>query len=503
MQSFNSFIAFICIYVIFFVIFAIVWYFLDKVTKNHKKFVSSMHDCIYRPYDICDEPKQQKKSFLQRLGIRTNLPKRKKILILGNGFDLAHGLPTKYSDFLEFCHIVQLMFDFCTTNNNPTCENFKHLYIDNWETDVSIKDAILARFYEQKITPHPDGTYERKIIDPILTEILHLLYDNIWYQYFFELYKNKSIKGENWIDFESEIRYIIKEVDQKSISLTDSWDNIQECFRNYSEHFKLNMFCEKLSFNEYIQRKNLESEHRITIKDFREKTFEDIERLTRALELYLSSFVENIPIDHKIYEIASLSPNYVISFNYTNTYERMYKNGNVYHIHGKSDSNRPAKENNMVLGIDEYWTENERDDKTNFTIFKKFAQRIQKHTGNESYEYLDEMQNLFNSNKNIKSNSIDSSKYHPNCISYVYVFGHSLDVTDKDILSSFIGDDSTYVTVYCMDKGTEGELIANTIKLIGEKKLLDKSNHIPTKLNYVISTKPMRKLTIDLMTENY
>lgn len=24
------------------------------------------------------------------------------ILILGNGFDLAHGLPTKYTDFLEF-----------------------------------------------------------------------------------------------------------------------------------------------------------------------------------------------------------------------------------------------------------------------------------------------------------------------------------------------------------------------------------------------------------------
>lgn len=25
------------------------------------------------------------------------------ILVIGNGFDLAHGLPTKYGDFLEFC----------------------------------------------------------------------------------------------------------------------------------------------------------------------------------------------------------------------------------------------------------------------------------------------------------------------------------------------------------------------------------------------------------------
>lgn len=65
-------------------------------------------------------------------------------------------------------------------------------------------------------------------------------------------------------------------------------------------------------------------------------------------------------------------------------------------------------------------------------------------------------------------------------------FGHSLDVTDKDILSSFIGDEATAVTVYCRDKGTEGELIANTIKLIGEETLIHKANSLPPKLNYVI-----------------
>ena len=29
------------------------------------------------------------------------------ILVLGNGFDLAHGLPTKYADFLEFIKAFQ------------------------------------------------------------------------------------------------------------------------------------------------------------------------------------------------------------------------------------------------------------------------------------------------------------------------------------------------------------------------------------------------------------
>lgn len=29
------------------------------------------------------------------------------ILLIGNGFDLAHGLPTKYTDFLEFIKIMK------------------------------------------------------------------------------------------------------------------------------------------------------------------------------------------------------------------------------------------------------------------------------------------------------------------------------------------------------------------------------------------------------------
>ena len=27
------------------------------------------------------------------------------ILVIGNGFDLAHGLPTKYTDFLKFIDV--------------------------------------------------------------------------------------------------------------------------------------------------------------------------------------------------------------------------------------------------------------------------------------------------------------------------------------------------------------------------------------------------------------
>lgn len=411
--------------------------------------------------------------------------KRNTILILGNGFDLAHGLPTKYSHFLDFCQRVERIWSFGTSTDKKTIADFKRMWIDKWEIDVSIKDTIVAAFCNRKMRIKSEGGYEFTSDNLELSEIHTLLDDNIWYEYFTELYTKNCMKGENWIDFESEIRFVIKSVDEKSVSLTNLWDDVIKDAIGSPEDPKLKIFKRKLKFEKYIERKKWNPDHKIMVKDFREKTFEDLEHLTRALELYLDVFVQKISVSNRVEEISSLTPDYVINFNYTDTYERIYKKGKVYHIHGKADAKRSVEKNDMVLGIDEYWAGDERDERTNFTIFKKFSQRIQKHTGNESYKYLKEMQKLFKE-KTGWSGNVDISKDHPDGVSYVYVFGHSLDVTDKDILSSFIGDDSASVIVYCMDKGTEGELIANTIRLISEKKLLDKSNHVPTKLDYVI-----------------
>jgi len=313
--------------------------------------------------------------------------KGKTILILGNGFDLAHGLPTKYSHFLDFCQRVESIWSFGTSNDKQTIADFKRMWIDNWNINESIKDTIVSEFGNRKIKISSEGIHEKTSDNPELSEIHNLLDDNIWYVYFMELYRTNCMKGENWIDFESEIRFIIKEVDQKALSLTNLWDNVIKEAMDSLKDLKLQKFKGKLKFDKYVQKKGWTSDHKITVKDFREKAFEDLERLTRALELYLVAFVEKIPISKKIPEITSLTPDYVINFNYTDTYQKVYKKGQIYHIHGKADAGHSAEENDMVLGIDEYWLGDERDERTNFTIFKKFSQRIQKRTGNESYKY--------------------------------------------------------------------------------------------------------------------
>lgn len=419
--------------------------------------------------------------------------KGKTILILGNGFDLAHGLPTKYSHFLEFCQRVEMIWTFGMGKVNDT-NNFKAKQIDGWEIDKSIGNAIVKAFANRTKKFDDNMRWHFECSDPILSDIHKLINGNVWYEYLHKLYEDSRIKGENWIDFESEIRFIIKEVDQKALSLSEPLENVLKEGADSSATSKLNVFKRKLNFDKYIEEKGLKPEHLITVEDFREKAFGDLEDFTRALEIYLSAFVEKISINDKIAEISGIKPDYVINFNYTNTYQRIYNIGKVFHIHGNADAMRPAENNNMVLGIDEYWPEKERDERTNFTIFKKFCQRIQKHTGNESYRYLMEARKLFKSGKDSWSGTRDIMEKHADGITYVYVFGHSLDVTDKDILSAFIGEESTSVVVYSLDKGTEGKLIANTIKLIGEKRLLEKSNYVPTKLDYIIQKKVVNSI---------
>lgn len=380
-----------------------------------------------------------------------------KLLILGNGFDLAHKLPTRYSDFLEFCERIELMFKPSYTGN------YKKDYIDNWEAPQKIKTEALQTYEQSK-----NGENYNKIFK----KIYDILRENIWYYYFYEIYKKNIYKGENWIDFESEISHIIELIDKSTNNLSDSIIDIKQVLdvNNTKKPTKISLIFDLLN----KPKKN--SQTIKNIRDLRKRFFDDLEKFTIVLEIYLSHFVEKLEIDIISDDIKIINPDYIINFNYTNTYERLYNSKDIFYIHGKCYENRIAEDNNMVLGIDEYWSEPECDKHTNFAIFKKFVQRIRKKTGIKHYEYSNEIKNA-----NLITN-LDDISNKPQ----IYIFGHSLDITDKDILLEFLNNETAKVTIYCVDKETEGELIANTIKIIGEKSLLDKVNRIEPQIEFKI-----------------
>lgn len=57
---------------------------------------------------------------------------------------------------------------------------------------------------------------------------------------------------------------------------------------------------------------------------YKKMLLESLNNLILALELYLSEYVEKIEINQYNPDIASLTPTHVLSFNYTDTYRRVY-----------------------------------------------------------------------------------------------------------------------------------------------------------------------------------
>ena len=59
-----------------------------------------------------------------------------------------------------------------------------------------------------------------------------------------------------------------------------------------------------------------------------------------------------------------------------------------------------------------------------------------------------------------------------NCRHNLYIFGHSLDVTDKDILKELILNDNVKTTIFYLNKDIMGQQIANLVKIIGQDELI-------------------------------
>ena len=147
----------------------------------------------------------------------------------------------------------------------------------------------------------------------------------------------------------------------------------------------------------------------------------------------------------------------------------------VHYIHGETREEGADRSNNMVLGIDEYYKGADRDAHTNYNIYKKFTQRVINETGFKYREWIDR------ANRVIPPYGHDHSNFPNN----LFVFGHSLDVTDKDILKDLIDRQNMKTTVYYHDKPQQAQQIANLVKMLGQDKFIQMINSIPQQITFV------------------
>ena len=374
------------------------------------------------------------------------------MLIIGNGFDLAHERPTRYSDFLRFLDYILLAKDY--QGDKPQLEASLNIECQ------TVKQYILSSFDTRK-SPGTKATWNKNLA---VQEIYERLDKNVWYEYFIAIWKNDKIKGKNWIDFEQEILEVINFFDHKIKNVNDAISRLQGNSANEKITHFWTLFCTKI---------NQESIQRCMWSDFIDKTYQDLQDLVRCLEIYLDDCVEKMPIFCYSPDIQELTIDSVLSFNYTAIPISIYPSlTNTHHIHGRTNRDRPAAENNMVLGVNEYWEGKDKDIHTSFNLYKKFVQRIIKETGINYKSTLREMTLEYEDSERRQAKTNLHVWFPTN---NVYIFGHSLDITDGDVLKEVIRTPGVITTVFYRNKQQQADQIANLSKVLGQDELLERT----------------------------
>ena len=348
------------------------------------------------------------------------------ILVIGNGFDLAHGLSTSYKDFLDFV---------------VTCRDYKTA------PDEKSKYYNFCKAHNKT---------------PIYNEILeHIWTNSELLDCFLEKYNELCATGKNgWIDFEKELSDIVKALTFGIKYATDNEGSILKI------DDKSNMIIRKFVS---LEAKDMNGPVYLP-RDFMSGKLDNLQdglrRIIRLLEIYLVEFVELLPISKEVPECKDVEFDHVISFNYTDTFLKLYdhdRRAKYCYIHGEAKRDGNFMDCDLVLGIDEFLNRNESQNNNLFIWSKKFYQRIYNGTGSDYIDWIEDCEHGTLSRVSPKD-----------AIHNVYIYGHSLDVTDSDILSKILLMDKARVHVLYYSSKDLAQKITNAVKLIGEEELIKK-----------------------------
>lgn len=312
------------------------------------------------------------------------------ILIIGNGFDLAHGLKTSYSDFLDYC--------------------------------------------EHNLLEVPFGCY------------------NVWLNYFL----NKQRIGGTWIDFENKIYELLYLLFGKYHVLPHSKTISSELQINFNPDGSITVKKDSIDY------KTLSNK-----EEFIGFLYQQLREFTKYFEKYLKDEVCTVIKKTKKFKLLGQNNQndfYLLSFNYTDTYEQLYGHRSAYadthlkyiYLHGKVCSGENC---NLVLGTHSFdRKENDKSLPIDLNVFQKHNQR---HRYNTIEPYQEFITLLTNPKKLIRP--------------VFHIVGHSLDKTDHKILKHILlAKSNAVIKIYYHNEEAQEKLINNITDIIGEDEVMTK-----------------------------
>ena len=355
------------------------------------------------------------------------------ILILGNGFDIAMGRKTKYTDFIEF---EKQLF------SNPDDELLEFLKDKNISIE-KYKDNLYLKFINKNKDTLGENWSNIEIMISQLADAIMYFKENSSL-----LYSNKSniplksIIAQHKIDWRMSANYSSK------LYIADTF---------------LTLFDEKgWSF----------LEREVALDELNTEFIRQLDLLIELLEIYLSyrdflDFeVRNIKSKLTALDaIRYLSHAYILNFNYTNTSEYLFGTFDTltHFIHGRIDLERTfGRINTMVFGIED----KENDVNSDLIPYQKYYQRVVKETGNEFEEFF--QPRYKDSDEEV---SILISKN-------IIIFGHSVDPLDKEIFQKCfeLAEKGEYLYRFIFtyyDESAKRSIIKNLAIILGKEKLVE------------------------------
>ena len=360
--------------------------------------------------------------------------KPRKIFIIGNGFDLNLGYPTRFKDFVDFCINWESFYNqkddikYVNSLSETNIDEFKLAY-DNDNEQINKWN----RMSDLKITIDRDNENELNVLDSII-------HNNGFIKYLKENIEN--IRYDRWADFENYLLELCEMSDEHEKRIIAFAEKHAIPYNHTPVHFKYNknfyaflkyIFIENSAFscNVTDAMDLFETNVKVDKIKYIKKMQEELKNFTKAFNIYLKLFVMKMGL-MKINGESNYEDSFVIDFNYTNYAETIFNKSIINYIHGYQS------DNNIIIGI------NGDELSAEYDMLKKKYMRLKLSVENKQMNDTN-IHGQYNDVERFKSNNYERNKGVERIVPmYVVIIGQSLNRVDWDILIEYLNDNITF-----------------------------------------------------------
>lgn len=360
------------------------------------------------------------------------------ILILGNGFDIAMGRKTKYTDFIEF---------------------------------------------EKQLFSNPD----EKLLEFLKDKNIRIeeYRDNLYLKF---IHENKDGLGENW----SNLEIMISQLADAIMYFKENNDLLFEVVSTgriwslegsllQEKNYRSKLYIADTFLSLFYEKGWSSLEREVALDELNNEFIRQLDLLIELLEIYLS-YLDYLDFEVRGIETSStaldaishLSNSSVLNFNYTNTSGHLYGTSEekTHFIHGRIDLDRTFNRiNTMVFGIED----KENDVNSDLVPYQKYYQRVVKETGIKFEMFF--LSSYFVEYLHVQGTE-KSFPHDRKAAKNIIIFGHSVDPLDKEIFqkSFALAEEGGYpyrfiFTYY--DDAAKRSIIKNLAIILGKEKLVE------------------------------